>query len=534
MSTWTYIAGYNSSRYSTIGAVPAGADNARPSGWVYVAKDGNDSTGNGSRTTPYLTITRAVTELAGAAGKIVINAGTYSEHIGTLPGNSFIIGDGVVIVDLTSVGSGFYSGAASYWFYNMTFTGAAYVSGNSTPNCYDCKFLSINPLDTGNTAFYGGVAQGCIFSNSAIYFLQQYTQQSHDIRRNNTFYNCNISIGDTNLKNTYSYNIFSNCNLNFITQANYIEYGLFYRCNFRFGTKSTSTTYYPSVPSGYSYLSTIALIQSANTTSFGSNANNFNNCKIADPLFTNVGSNDFTISNNSPAKLRNYFSQCWGYDLQTLTNVQKIVSIRTRYGTKNPVIIITAPPFIDFHGDSVSAAVFTTVNNYPTVLPSINGITCNTYAEGGTTVYAGASGTAGHAGTGNFVDYKYISLNKGYSGQYVSFCYGINDYAYGIIDVTWKSIYKSYIQQYITAGWPLNKLILLIPPFIVSNWGQYTQTRDYINEIADELGILKYDVFQRFVNTGVNDSLFIGGAGLHPTQAGQNLWATGYDTFIKR
>jgi hypothetical protein len=534
MSVWTYTSGYSNSRFANL-VVPVGGDGSRPSGWVYVAKDGNDSTGNGSRSTPYLTIARAVTELAGAAGKIVVNAGTYGEHIGAFPANSYMIADGAVIIDLTSTGSGFYTGNGIYDFYNVAFTGADYISTGSTLNSYDCKFLGIKPIDTSSTAYYAGVAYGSVFANSTVYLLSQYQQKSHHIRRSNTFYRSNVIFDSTdNLKETYTFNIFSDCNLNFITQANHIDYSLFYHCNFRFGTKSLSTTYYPSVPAGYTYLSTIEQIRAANTAAFGSNANNFNHCKIADPLFTNAGANDFTISPNSPAKLPSYYSKVWGSDIVTPSSTGRVFSIITRYGTKNIIVTATPPPFIKKHGDSVSASVFGSVTNHPSLVQAINGITFTTHAEGGTTVYAGASGTAGHPNSGNFVDYKYLTLNDGYVGQYLSFCYGINDFAYGIIDAAWKSTYKGYIQEYLTAGFPASKLMIEIPPFVKSNWVQYTQTRDIIHEIGDELGILKYDVFQRFVNTNNNDALFIGGAGLHPNQTGQNLWASGYDTFIKR
>jgi hypothetical protein len=79
--------------------VPITDDDVRPGGYVYVAKWGNDITGNGSRLKPYATI-QAAKDLVGNQ-KIIVGSGTYNQTIIGEPPH--IIGDGDVVFDGSSV-----------------------------------------------------------------------------------------------------------------------------------------------------------------------------------------------------------------------------------------------------------------------------------------------------------------------------------------------------------------------------------------------------------------------------------------------
>lgn len=65
---------------------------------LYVAKSGNDTTGDGSQHNPYLTITKALTEITDASPTnryaVLVQAGSYTETSVSLKANVFIIGCG--------------------------------------------------------------------------------------------------------------------------------------------------------------------------------------------------------------------------------------------------------------------------------------------------------------------------------------------------------------------------------------------------------------------------------------------------------
>src|ERR1700761_9329453 len=99
--------------------VPSGADNARPSGWCYVALFGNDTTGNGSRQLPFRTITKAITTI-GANTTYVLASGVYRESatIPTSYSSVRMIGDGDVIIDISYI-SRLFGQFLVFGFYNL-------------------------------------------------------------------------------------------------------------------------------------------------------------------------------------------------------------------------------------------------------------------------------------------------------------------------------------------------------------------------------------------------------------------------------
>ena len=79
---------------STFGfAAPAVSAIVPMSNCFYVAKNGNDSTGNGSQATPFLTVQKALDSMTGTRNAIVVAPGAYS-------GNLTFAYDGLLLVDL--------------------------------------------------------------------------------------------------------------------------------------------------------------------------------------------------------------------------------------------------------------------------------------------------------------------------------------------------------------------------------------------------------------------------------------------------
>lgn len=107
----------------------------KPGNTLFVAKNGNDSTGNGSENYPYLTIGAAITA-ATAGTNVIINYGSYTENI------TFAAG-----VNLIS--------NASY---------GVYIIGNHTANfngtviCQNIVFQNPSSVASGTTITYSGTS----------------------------------------------------------------------------------------------------------------------------------------------------------------------------------------------------------------------------------------------------------------------------------------------------------------------------------------------------------------------------------------
>jgi len=189
--------------------------------------------------------------------------------------------------------------------------------------------------------------------------------------------------------------------------------------------------------------------------------------------------------------------------------------------------VLSLPTKIAYFGDSFTAPNGLTYptgvsNDYPAI-PKTN------YAIGGTRVcylsYA-------PAGNNDLIDKYQTELDSGYRGGMVSFMYGTNDESVGgLVNATWKETYKSIIKKFIDAGWPKNRLLIMAIP--CATIGGKPLSRQYSAEIAKELGIMFYDVYKRFIDTGVNSTLFLEGD-THPNAAGQAVIAAGYETFLLR
>lgn len=307
---WTYKNGINN-KYGIV--VPSTANDAtRPTGFFYVAPWGNDTTGNGSRQLPYRTILKAANAVV-SANTIILASGTYREYLSTVATTQWnIVGDGNVIIDVTLSGITFLSSSISFGsFYNIKFMGGQAVGANTIiKGFYDCVFVNMG-ISTATSALGGSLfaIQGCVFINATI----RIGTIDFKLISNNTFYNCNVLFVNGFAEYSVLNLIFYQCNISFGQITTFIDWCLFYQCNFRFNTTVlTGTTYYPSVPTGYAYYSTMANVKSASVSAFGSGYKNFDNCIIADPLFNNLSIFDFTLDPSSPAKNLSYFGSYVG------------------------------------------------------------------------------------------------------------------------------------------------------------------------------------------------------------------------------
>ncbi|MBB5395637.1 hypothetical protein [Mucilaginibacter sp. AK015] len=311
---WAYRPGV-ANKYGI--TIPAGADNVRPSGFAYVALFGNDTTGNGSRQLPYRTITTAYAACGNAT--YILGSGVYREGNITLTIGISIIGDGDVILDATLFSWFFRTNANGLAFvYNIKLRGStALTSGFTTGTVFkditvDKVYLlgPAGPTPAYNMQVGSNTLTSCVISNASFNvdgwkgIIRQFS--------NITLYKCDVTfLTDAVGANNYMYAcIFSNCNIYFKYTPTFIDYSLFYQCNFKFGGITPTfdkTTFYPSLPTGYTYMSDIATIRAAAITAFGYNNQNFNNCVVANPLFNNPDIGDFTLGFASPAKNLSYF-----------------------------------------------------------------------------------------------------------------------------------------------------------------------------------------------------------------------------------
>jgi hypothetical protein len=169
------VTSYNQGQVLTVGSdnTPTIAPTILPSfgQTVYVSKSGNDATGNGSFTQPYLTISQAMASITDAASskyyQILVSAGTYTENVVLKPA-VFLCGNGgggeagaVRINGTLTLNSAFSTTAARAGLQNIavlsnvTFDLASIGGGVSTTlDCFNFSCLG-NFLWTGRGATDG-------------------------------------------------------------------------------------------------------------------------------------------------------------------------------------------------------------------------------------------------------------------------------------------------------------------------------------------------------------------------------------------
>jgi hypothetical protein len=299
---WAYKPGVTNKYGLT---VPAGADNVRPFGWCYVGLFGNDTNGNGSRQYPYRSIAHARLS-AGQNTILVLSSGVYREaDVGII---NTTIGDGDVIIDISfftglSFFGNFYTNAINV--FNIKFIGDSTQrlgidANSSTYTIRDCDFDGIQP--------YSGGYAACMFTNVVVSNLNSLILSDGNMGKitNCTFINIRClswSASSTLMTNC----IYMNCNINISSAlTSFVRYSIFFNCNFRFGSNNGNGNLYPSVPSGYVHLNTIADINDELLATFPTSLTVINSI-YADPKFNNLAIQDFTLSFDSPAKNLSYF-----------------------------------------------------------------------------------------------------------------------------------------------------------------------------------------------------------------------------------
>jgi len=332
---WAYKPGV-ANKYGL--TVPSTADNVRPSGWVYVASYGNDSTGNGSRQYPFRTIAKSLTVAANST-TFVLGSGVYRETASNSFLNLSFVGDGDVTIDFSAFVGVVWSNFANsnFNFYNLKFIGNGYPILNynyaSGLSSIDCVFNYTAPVSCSNNQLFRtsvGYIKNCTIMNYArrFSFGDQTVPASSNTTgncsnfSNITLYNCNdfvFSVGN------YNNIIISNSNVSFSNSFSsgylpVIGSVLFFQCNFKTtyavgdnsGAGTVGGALYPSTPTGYTYYSSFTSLLSYYTALFPTITSPLVRCAIADPAFNNPSIGDFSLSFNSPAKNMSYQGACIG------------------------------------------------------------------------------------------------------------------------------------------------------------------------------------------------------------------------------
>jgi len=213
-----------------------------------------------------------------------------------------------------------------------------------------------------------------------------------------------------------------------------------------------------------------------------------------------------------------------------------ILKVNKKVTLNNIPVPPPLPSFIAFFGDSFTAGPPSDGGEtYAYKIASTYGIPDTVYAVGGTRVCTSTYAPVG--GNKDLIDLYKIELARGYNNSMVCFAYGTNDAGVGgLVNSTWKATYKAIIDSFIVRGWPVNRILIMSAPSYGNLGAPGTSnalTRQYAQEIASELGILYYDVYETFRQTGINDLLF-SSTNFHPLNKGQVIWANGFYNYLRK
>ncbi len=329
MANWKYTSG---SVVNGITIASVANEQTKPSNTCYVAKWGNNTSGNGSRDRPYQTLQFAYSTIAVNVTQIfVTGSGVYRGETINVSGNAsyatkVFIADGYVEIDGTGLASFF----VDYVFLDIYVMLIGIVFKNygnivnsnfGTAGTYSKGSQNCVYVNTSTDLIIGSAITNNVFINCNLISLEHggQIQPSNFSRliRNNSFINCKnvyIGKGSFNQSPTYTiwvevYNIFKNCNIQYL-QATYTDYNIYHNCNFRFNaTAGTQPTLLPEdsgntyIPTGWMTTrpTTPAGIQ-AGQVAAGFGGVGFANSMVTDPLFNNVALGDFTLQPTSPAR----------------------------------------------------------------------------------------------------------------------------------------------------------------------------------------------------------------------------------------
>lgn len=225
-----------------------------------------------------------------------------------------------------------------------------------------------------------------------------------------------------------------------------------------------------------------------------------------------------------------YYSLAANYELASLVVISGTPTIADEnniYAWLDAKYPVTKSQFFEVYGDSISTGNNGDFSKWMWLLNADRGYDLVGRSHGGTILFPnnGSTGVSGQ----NFVDVYQQSFQRPYSGQWIVFAYGTNDASQGGINATWKSTYKSYLQQFIDFGYPTSKMIIVKAPTTSARQSVMSQCFTYHDQIGSEMGVLVYDANARFLANG-GDSLF--GDTLHPNPTGDRVYADGIELII--
>lgn len=326
MANWKITTGYSITYENQIGAptynsgiftIPSSVnEQTPPSNVFYIAKWGNDITGNGSRDRPFLTIAKG-TANSTTIRLVVIGTGVYREScsvINSVGQSNIFVADGNVTIEGTGINNFLSNAQGGYTFIGFKITNFLNIGGGGAQYCVALQSCVVSNI-------LGVVENRSLTSNNNIYYninrffdntANGMTAQAFSrYLQKNTFVNIkNVEfLLPANVPFGSIYNIFKNCNIQY-RAATRADYNLYHNCNFRFNaTAGTQPTGLPEdsgntyIPSGWMTTrpTTPAEIQ-AGQVAAGFAGVGFANSLVTDPLFTNIALADFTLQPTSPAR----------------------------------------------------------------------------------------------------------------------------------------------------------------------------------------------------------------------------------------
>jgi hypothetical protein len=301
------------SNTGTVYTIPTVADNIRPSNAVYLARWGNDTTGNGSRMYPFKTTQKAKDTLS-ANNIIIIDKNYIIQEENWDIGSINAMFDGMGLVDAT--GKTYAISSHSAHLHNAIVKNAIYFSALMRFSLTNVVIQNVSKIttDINGSSGYIPIFKFVIFDNiygtDNIMCIPGAVVGSTNITIIN---NLDIKFKSVqpyyNITRKWQKCIIKNSNITFIDTFEFAD-TVFHNCNFRFGTTNTTNpTTLPNngttVPTGFEHITDINILRTRYEAAFGT-TNSFPNCIIADPKFNNEAAKDYTLAFDSPAKNLGY------------------------------------------------------------------------------------------------------------------------------------------------------------------------------------------------------------------------------------
>lgn len=240
-------------------------------GDIYISKNGNDTTGNGSQTQPFASIEKAF-QTATDGNKIVIGSGNWKETT-SVKKNVHLCGDGNVVFDGSDINEHFYISFSYSESYNMQFSNIQFLSYDDVGAIYSDSAVNTHLLEFNNCDFVGEKAIIIARNYGNLIFRNCLLRNIKNRLQNSTLYNCVVFGGDCVGIKSATNTIFVNVNGNF-DYALLNTYCNFFNCKIKY-----YNTIHTTLPDDRTWFLTSMSL---------------------DPKFNNVEMGDFTLRNDSP------------------------------------------------------------------------------------------------------------------------------------------------------------------------------------------------------------------------------------------